>query len=54
MLVALVSFEGKNLLSKGLKIIVAAAVNKGVTEARAQIFGHLLNSTGLRMLSSLV
>ncbi|KAG6573158.1 hypothetical protein SDJN03_27045, partial [Cucurbita argyrosperma subsp. sororia] len=43
MLVALVSFGCKNLLSKGLKIIVAAAVDTGVTEARARIFGHILN-----------
>ncbi|KDP43136.1 hypothetical protein JCGZ_26669 [Jatropha curcas] len=32
----------------GLKGILAAAVTKGVTEARARIFGHVLNPTGLR------
>lgn len=34
--------------SGGLKIILAAAVKKGVTEARAAIFGHVLNPTGQR------
>ncbi|KAK9267805.1 hypothetical protein L1049_010241 [Liquidambar formosana] len=32
----------------GLKSILATAVNKGVTEARARIFGHVLNPTGQR------
>ncbi|XP_057961043.1 uncharacterized protein LOC131153039 [Malania oleifera] len=31
-----------------LKSLVAAAVSKGVTEARARIFGHVLNPTGQR------
>ncbi|KMT13967.1 hypothetical protein BVRB_4g078000 [Beta vulgaris subsp. vulgaris] len=32
----------------GLKNMVAAAVLRGVTEARAQIFGHVLNPTSQR------
>ncbi|KAJ4831204.1 hypothetical protein Tsubulata_007590 [Turnera subulata] len=32
----------------GLKRMLAAAVNQGVTEARARIFGHVLNPTGQR------
>lgn len=32
----------------GLKNVVAAAVVKGVMEARAQIFGHVLNPTAQR------
>lgn len=36
------------MATNSLKSIVAAAVNKGVTEARARIFGHILNPTGLR------
>ncbi|KAL0012980.1 hypothetical protein SO802_000049 [Lithocarpus litseifolius] len=31
-----------------LKNILATAVTKGVTEARARIFGHILNPTGQR------
>ncbi|KAK4754333.1 hypothetical protein SAY87_002437 [Trapa incisa] len=31
-----------------LKGILAAAVSRGVTEARARIFGHVLNPTGQR------
>lgn len=31
-----------------LKALLAAAVTKGVTEARARIFGHMLNPTGQR------
>ncbi|XP_044494798.1 uncharacterized protein LOC123217742 [Mangifera indica] len=31
-----------------LKNVLAAAVITGVTEARAKIFGHVLNSTGQR------
>ncbi|XP_062011716.1 small ribosomal subunit protein mS33-like isoform X1 [Rosa rugosa] len=31
-----------------LKSILTAAVNTGVTEARARIFGHVLNPTGLK------
>ncbi|XP_031396627.1 uncharacterized protein LOC116207698 [Punica granatum] len=31
-----------------LKGIMAAAVSRGVTEARARIFGHMLNPTGQR------
>ncbi|KAL8160237.1 hypothetical protein V2J09_001774 [Rumex salicifolius] len=31
-----------------LKSVVAAAVTRGVTEARARIFGHLLNPTAQR------
>ncbi|WCJ33263.1 hypothetical protein M5689_014637 [Euphorbia peplus] len=30
----------------GLKGILAAAVTKGIPEARARIFGHVLNPTG--------
>lgn len=36
------------MASGGLKSILAAAVNTGVTEARAKIFGHVLNPTGLK------
>ncbi|KAL5545826.1 hypothetical protein UlMin_005513 [Ulmus minor] len=32
----------------GLKSILAAAATKGVTEARARIFGHVINLTGQR------
>ncbi|XVE68746.1 hypothetical protein DITRI_Ditri09bG0094300 [Diplodiscus trichospermus] len=32
----------------GLKKILASAVVAGVTEARARIFGHILNPTGQR------
>ncbi|KAJ8760673.1 hypothetical protein K2173_017660 [Erythroxylum novogranatense] len=32
--------------SGGLKSIVVAAVTQGVAEARARIFGHVLNPTG--------
>ncbi|GAB4840866.1 hypothetical protein Ancab_021626 [Ancistrocladus abbreviatus] len=32
----------------GLKTLVAAAVVRGVAEARARIFGHVLNPTGQR------
>lgn len=31
-----------------LKSLVASAVGRGVTEARARIFGHMLNPTGQR------
>lgn len=31
-----------------LKILLAEAAIKGVTEARARIFGHVLNPTGQR------
>ena len=34
--------------SGGLKSILAAAVTEGVAGARAKIFGHILNPTGLR------
>ena len=34
--------------TSGLKGILASAVTKGVTEARARIFGHVLNPTGQR------
>lgn len=30
----------------GLKSILTAAITSGVTEARARIFGHVLNPTG--------
>ncbi|XP_062161536.1 small ribosomal subunit protein mS33 [Alnus glutinosa] len=32
----------------GLKSILAKVVTEGVTEARARIFGHVLNPTGQR------
>ncbi|KAJ7951128.1 Mitochondrial ribosomal protein S27 [Quillaja saponaria] len=32
----------------GLKGMLTAAVTQGVTEARARIFGHVLNPTGQR------
>lgn len=32
----------------GLKSLMAAAVTRGVTEARARIFGHILNPTAQR------
>ncbi|KAM3005650.1 hypothetical protein FF2_035756 [Malus domestica] len=32
----------------GLKNMLVAAVNTGVTEARARIFGHVINPTGQR------
>ncbi|KAM1004220.1 hypothetical protein ACFX13_004496 [Malus domestica] len=32
----------------GLKSMLVAAVSTGVTEARARIFGHILNPTGQR------
>lgn len=31
-----------------LKSVLASAVTRGVTEARARIFGHVLNPTGQR------
>ncbi|KAJ9707855.1 hypothetical protein PVL29_000094 [Vitis rotundifolia] len=34
--------------SLGLKSLLSAAVRGGVTEARARIFGHVLNPTGQR------
>ncbi|XP_028769195.1 28S ribosomal protein S33, mitochondrial [Neltuma alba] len=36
------------MASGSLKSILAAAVTQGVTEARARIFGHVLNPTGKR------
>lgn len=36
------------MAASGLKSILAAAVTRGVTEARARIFGHVLNPTGQR------
>ncbi|EXB40720.1 hypothetical protein L484_007303 [Morus notabilis] len=36
------------MASNGLKSILAVAISKGVTEARANIFGHVLNPTGQR------
>ncbi|CAK9327268.1 unnamed protein product [Citrullus colocynthis] len=36
------------MATNSLKSMVVAAVNKGVTEARARIFGHILNPTGQR------
>lgn len=33
---------------RGLKSALAAAATKGVDEARARIFGHILNPTGQR------
>ncbi|KAI4343314.1 hypothetical protein MLD38_027836 [Melastoma candidum] len=35
-------------MSGSFKSILAAAVSQGVTEARAKIFGHVLNPTGQR------
>lgn len=32
----------------GLKSMLVAAVSTGVTEARARIFGHIINPTGQR------
>ncbi|GAB4829473.1 hypothetical protein Ancab_019146 [Ancistrocladus abbreviatus] len=37
-----------NVGGGGLKGLVAAAVVRGVTDARARIFGHVLNPTGQR------
>ncbi|KAL1224008.1 hypothetical protein V5N11_004542 [Cardamine amara subsp. amara] len=36
------------MASGSLKSLVASAVGRGVTEARARIFGHMLNPTGQR------
>lgn len=36
------------MASGSLKSLVASAVTRGVTEARARIFGHMLNPTGQR------
>lgn len=36
------------MATNSLKSIIATAVNMGVTEARARIFGHVLNPTGQR------
>lgn len=35
-------------LGGGLKKVLAQAALRGVTEARAKIFGHILNPTGQR------
>ncbi|XP_057776548.1 uncharacterized protein LOC130995321 [Salvia miltiorrhiza] len=37
-----------NSLGGGLKKVLAEVAIKGVTEARARIFGHILNPTGQR------
>ncbi|KAI4328777.1 hypothetical protein L6164_021107 [Bauhinia variegata] len=36
------------MASGGLKNILASAITQGVAEARARIFGHVLNPTGQR------
>ncbi|XP_010529311.1 PREDICTED: 28S ribosomal protein S33, mitochondrial [Tarenaya hassleriana] len=36
------------MASGSLKRMISAAVTQGVTEARARIFGHMLNPTGER------
>ncbi|KAH0899002.1 hypothetical protein HID58_048570 [Brassica napus] len=36
------------MASGSLKSLVTSAVTIGVTEARARIFGHMLNPTGQR------
>uniref|UniRef100_A0A9I9CEI3 Small ribosomal subunit protein mS33 n=3 Tax=Cucumis melo TaxID=3656 RepID=A0A9I9CEI3_CUCME len=38
----------ERMATNSLKSMIAAAVSKGVTEARARIFGHILNPTGQR------
>ncbi|KAL4622155.1 hypothetical protein ACB092_06G277700 [Castanea dentata] len=43
------SSQGEARMATGsLKNILATAVTRGVTEARARIFGHILNPTGQR------
>jgi small subunit ribosomal protein S33 len=42
-------YEGEvTMATAGLKSILAKVVTEGVTEARARIFGHVLNPTGQR------
>lgn len=36
------------MASGSLKSLISSAVGRGVTEARARIFGHMLNPTGQR------
>ncbi|PON85682.1 Ribosomal protein [Trema orientale] len=36
------------MATSGLKGILATVVTRGVTEARARIFGHVINQTGQR------
>ena len=40
--------EDKRMATSGLKGILASAITRGVTEARARIFGHVLNPTAQR------
>ncbi|CAK7335937.1 unnamed protein product [Dovyalis caffra] len=44
----LLSYKMSGGGSGGLKKILAVAVTKGVEEARARIFGHVLNPTGVK------
>ncbi|KAK7860404.1 mitochondrial 37s ribosomal protein s27 [Quercus suber] len=46
---SILSQQGEVRMATGsLKNILATAVTRGVTEARARIFGHILNPTGQR------
>ncbi|KAL2933798.1 Mitochondrial 37S ribosomal protein S27 [Bienertia sinuspersici] len=47
-IVLLISYLVTMSAVAGLKRVVSAAVVKGTTEARAQIFGHVLNPTSQR------
>ncbi|CAA0407575.1 unnamed protein product [Arabidopsis thaliana] len=46
--VAVATLSRRKMASGSLKSLISSAVGRGVTEARARIFGHMLNPTGQR------